>query len=168
MLDNGEKNLTNPEENIIDIDIEGVKKQKFRINNGGIIELDTADVNIITRLREVYPKLNKLANEATSKVDIDDDTPVEEQLDKMSAALSEIDTKMREYVDYIFDANVSEVCAPSGSMYAPHGGKFVYEHITETLGQLYANKLDTEAKLISKRLKEHTDKYTGRHNKRRK
>ena len=165
MLDNS-KNIELPkEENIIDIDMEGVKKQKFRINGGGILELDTSDINIINRLKEVYPKLNKLANEATLKVDIDDSTSVEEQLDSMGDALKEIDDKMREYVDYIFDSNVSEICAPHGSMYAPHGGKFRFEHITETLGKLYGDKIDAEAKLLSKRLREHTDKYTGRRKK---
>jgi hypothetical protein len=166
-MDNKELNIPDKDENIIDIDIEGVKKQKFRINGGGIIELDVADINVITRLKEVYPKLNKLANEATANVDISSDTPVEKQLDSMSDFLKEIDKKMREYVDYIFDAPVSDVCVPYGSMYSPHNGKFRFEHVTETLGQLYVNKIDTEAKILSKRLREHTDKYVGKHNRRR-
>lgn len=151
-----------PEENIIDVNIDGIKKQKYRINGGGIIELDTSDLNIITRLKEVYPKLNALASEATSGVDVDSSQPVEEQLDTMADVLKEIDEKMREYVDYIFDSEVCDVCAPNSSMYAPHGGKFTYEHITESLGKLYSNNLDIEAKRLSRRLKEHTDKYTGK------
>jgi hypothetical protein len=166
MLDNGEKNLelpeTKQEEDIIDINIDSVKKQKFRINGEDILELDTGDVNIITRLKEVYPKLNKLAAQATSKVDLTDDMPIEEQLDKMADALKEIDEQMRKYVDYIFDSNVSEVCAKNSSMYTPYAGKFKFEHITETLGALYANRIDTEAKLLSKRLRSHTEKYTGK------
>jgi len=152
------------EENIIDIDIDGIKKQKFRINGrpNAIIELDTTDLNVITRLKKAYPKLNKLANEATQRIDVDSEKSVEEQLNEMAEVLEDIDKQMREFVDYIFDSNVSEVCVPSGSMYSPHGGKFTYEHITETLGQLYANHLDLEAKKMSKRLREHTDKYTGK------
>lgn len=147
--------------NIIDINLDGVEKQKFRINGKSILELDTSDLNIISRLREVYPKLNKLANEATQNVNIEDNTPVEKQLDEMADVLQTIDTKMREYVDYIFDSNVSEICAPHKSMYSPHGGKFTYEHITETLGALYANKIDEEAKLLSARMRKHTNKYTN-------
>jgi hypothetical protein len=152
------------EDNIIDINIEGIKKQKFRINgkSDAIIELDTTDVNIITRLKEVYPKLNKLATEATARVDIDSASTVEEQLDRMADTLKDIDTKMREYVDYIFDSEVSKVCVPHGSMYSPHGGKFTFEHITESLGKLYANNLDVEAQKMSKRLRQHTEKYTGK------
>ena len=103
--------------------------------------------------------LNKKTNDF---VNVDDNTPVEEQLEQFSDVLKEIDSKMREYVDYIFDSNVSEVCVPTGSMYAPHNGKFRYEHITETLGQLYSNKIGDEAKLLSKRLREKTKKYTGK------
>lgn len=166
-MDTKELNIPDKDENIIDIDIDGVKKQKFRINGGGIIELDTADLTVINRLKEVYPKLNKLANEATSKVDLASDATVEEQLDTMSDFLKDIDTKMREYVDYIFDAPVSAVCVPYGSMYSPHNGKFRFEHVTETLGKLYGNKLDNEARLLSKRLRDHTDKYVSKHNRRR-
>lgn len=159
-----EKNLELPEtkENIIDVTIEGVKKQKFRINGGAILELDVTDLNIVPRLRKVYPKLAKLANEATSKVDIDSEVTVDEQLETLADVLEEIDKQMREYVDYIFNSNVCEICSPNTSMYAPHGGKFTYEHITETLGGLYANGLDEEAKRMSHRLKQHTDKYINR------
>lgn len=155
---------TDTNDNIIDVNIEGIKKQRFRINGrkDAILELDTSDINIISRLQEVYPKLNKLALEATRDIEINSDKTVEEQLDEMAVALKEIDIKMREYVDYIFDSNVSEICAPSGSMYSPHGGKFTFEHITETIGALYANRIDSEAQQLSKRLKAHTEKYTSR------
>lgn len=156
------KSVNTVDDNIIDVDIEGIKKQKFRINNGGVLELDTSDINIIKRLKEVYPKLNELANDATKNVDVDSEKSVEEQLDEMADTLTKIDDKMREYVDYIFDSNVSEICAANTSMYSPHGGKFTFEHITETLGKLYAANIDEEAKKLSKRMREHTDKYTGR------
>ena len=149
-------------ENIIDVNIPGTQKQKFRINGNKVLELDTSDINIVTRLHEAYPKLNDLANEATEKVDIDSSKSVEEQLSSMASILKEIDDKMREYIDYIFDSNVSEICAPTGSMYAPYGGKFRFEHITETLGGLYKTKIDEEARKLSKRMKAHTSKYTGR------
>lgn len=155
---------THTNDNIIDIDLSATRKKRFRINgdNNRILELDTSDFSIIKRLNTIYPKLNKLMQEAAQVMSVDDgdDVSAEESIAKASDALTDIDNKMREYLDELFDTNVSEVCAPSGSMYDPFAGKFRYEHIIETLSSLYENNFNREFNLMRERVQKHTDKYT--------
>ena len=96
----------------------------------------------------------------TSLPDIDDDMTGIEYTEKLSAALKDIDGQMRELMDFIFDAPVSEMCAEDGSMYDPFNGKLRYEHILETLSVLYENNFDAEVKKMTKRTSKHTAKYT--------
>lgn len=153
--------------NIADISFEPIRKKRFRIDgdDSRILELNTADLNIIVRLKETYPKLVELANSAfvnMPDVDVTDDYNFAE--DEATAlvidALADADKKMREHIDYIFDSNVSEMCAPDGSMYDPINGKCRFEYIIETLSSLYENDMEKELNKMSTRVKRHTSKYT--------
>lgn len=150
------------DEDIVDVQL-APRKKRFRFNgdNNRILELDTSDFSIIKRLNKIYPKLTKLTQEAVNMIpDDNEDTPVEESIAAMSDALTDIDNKMRAYLDELFDANVSEVCAPTGSMYDPFAGKFRFEHIIETLSSLYENNMSKEFAAMRERVQKHTDKYT--------
>ena len=54
---------------VVDIELGSLRKQRFRINgdNNRILELNTSDMGIITRLSELYPKLQELADKASLK-----------------------------------------------------------------------------------------------------
>jgi hypothetical protein len=69
---------------------------------------------------------------------------------------------MRDLMDYIFDSNVSEICAPSGSMYDPINGQFRFEHIINILAGLYETDIESELTSIAKRVQKHTNKYSKR------
>lgn len=151
--DNKEKEIeTTTDSDIIDIEIKESPKKKFRVNgdNSKILELNTSDLNIMSRLQIGYERLQKLMQEFTS-------TPND---DNVLESFAKIDKAMREQLDFIFDSNVSELCGSGGSMYDPYNGMFRYEHILDTLTKLYANNLNDEYKKIKKRLSKHTDKYT--------
>ena len=97
----------------------------------------------------------------TTLADMEDDANGDaEILSSAAAKLTEIDTQMRDAIDYIFQSNVSEVCGSEGSMYDPIDGVFRYEHIIETLAKLYETNLDSEFKKMQDRLKKRTAKYT--------
>lgn len=152
----------------VDINLSGAQKKRFRIDgdNNRILELNTSDLNLIIRLREAYPKLVELSTEAFSKwpeqFDVDDNTDfmTDPNITTATEILKETDLEMRKLIDYVFDANASEVCAPYGSMYDPVNGKLRYEHIIDCLSGLYENDISAEMKKISKRVQKHTDKYT--------
>lgn len=143
---------------IIDISIGGIKKQKYRINGDKILELNIQDMNLPARLEEVMPKLDALQEDVVkqkSKYDEGDEVDLKE----VAEMLKSLDAKMREYIDYIFDSNVSEVCVPSGNMFDLHNGKFTYEHIIEALGDLYEQTISKEYKARLLQVKKHTQKY---------
>ena len=153
-------------EDVVDVRFDEVRKKRFRFDgdNNRILELDTSDFSTINRIEDSYPKLVALEQKANllkvAGVNSDDDT-LDEAVEKVniSQTLREIDSEMRDIMDYIFDANVSEVCAPSGSMFDPFNGKFRYEHILDKLTGLYETNLDKEYELFRKRINKHTDKY---------
>lgn len=145
-----------------DIDLSAIRKKRFRINgdNNKYIELNTSDMNIITRLDKLYPKLEKLAQDAALKQLDKDNEDDEAILSKISQTLVKIDAQMRQILDDIFDSNVSEACAPDGSMFDPFNGEFRFEHIIDVLTKLYTNNLNVEFRKMSAKMKKHTSKYT--------
>ena len=149
-------------ENIMDIDLSATKKRKFRIDGDitRILELDIADLGIVGRLADTYPKLAELEETANGLVSDEDSEDTVAVMKKFGDTLKEIDSKMREYIDYIFDSNVSEVACPSGSMCDFINGTMRYDYITTQLLKLYENNMDEELKAIKKNTAKHTAKYT--------
>lgn len=158
-------NLNSPSQNVEfdgDIDLSATRKKRFRIDgdNNRYLELNTSDMNIVTRLDNLYPKLEKLSQEASIKQLDKQEADSEKALSKISQALIKIDFQMRQILDEIFDSNVSEMCAPSGSMFDPFNGEFRFEHIIDVLTKLYENNLNTEFKKMAAKVKKRTAKYT--------
>ena len=152
------------EDDIQDIDLSVIKRKKFRINqdNSKILELNVSDMKIATRLRESYPRLNALMDEVADIFnDIPDDVEDEETLNKVADAVDLIDTKMRDEINYIFDAPVSEICGTDGSMWDPIDGAFRYEHIIDKLAKLYENNLDKEFINMKRRVETKAGKYAN-------
>lgn len=148
--------------NIQDIDLSETKKKQFRVNgdNNAILSLNTSDLSILSRLNKLYPKLQKLAGDAIAEMLPDTDDDSEEYIKKSAEVLEKIDADMRNALDELFDANVSEVCAPSGTMYDPINGKLRFEHIVDVLSGLYEQNLKKEMSLTTERISKHTKKYT--------
>lgn len=141
------------------VDLGFVEKRKFAINGDitRLLEICVSDMNIIVRLNEAYPKLQGLVNEAQDALGgLDDDAGLGELAD----VLVKIDKDMREQIDYIFDTNASEICAPKGNMYDPIDGGFRFEHIIECLAKLYETGLEGEFKKLQTKTAKHTTKYT--------
>lgn len=151
------------ESEVTDIDLGFVEKKRFRIcgDYNRMLELNVSDLNIASRLKTGYPKLKALLSEVKEKIDsIPDDLDDEEMLGELADTLTEIDKEMRGIIDYIFDTNASEVCAPSGNMYDPVNGQCRFERIIEKLSALYTNGLDEEFRKIKNRVEGKTSKYT--------
>lgn len=149
------------EPEIGNIDLSSTRKKRFTIDGdpNRILELNTSDLTIVNRLEEVYPHLLDLSRKAMSQLPDDLDVTTQDGLRTLSEALADIDAEMRGNLDYIFDSNVSQVCAPSGSMYDPFDGKFRFEHIIEKLSDEYENNMKKEYRRISAKVQKHTSKY---------
>ena len=149
---------------IQDLNLSPIKRTKFRIDgdNTRILELNTTDMGVITRLDEFYPKLQELEHKyADVKVIFDEDGNItDESTKEVGEALKDIDKEMRDCIDYIFDSNVSEVCAPSGTMLDPINGAYRFEYILDALSSLYASEIEANIKKRKETMGKHTAKYT--------
>lgn len=149
--------------NIIDISISGIQRKRYRINgdDSKILELNPTDFNITVRMNEAYPKLVECQSKISELSGLpEDEEDTLENLSKFTNKLAELNAKMCELIDYIFDSNVSELCCDGGSMYDMIDGYMRYEVIIDNLVKLYENNLNQETKKIQKRVKKHTAKYT--------
>jgi len=148
------------EKNLV-LDLSNLQKTKISVKNGDDIRdlyLNLSDLNIITRFKEKYSTLQELESKAFSSMATSSDDDIEKLL-SLGDTLKEIDTEMRNCIDYIFDSNVSEVCAPFGSMYDIVDGEMRCEHIVGAVSGLYESNIQAETKKLESRLKKHTDKY---------
>lgn len=148
---------------VTNVDLGFVEKRKFCISGdfNRILELNVSDLNIASRLKIGYPKLQALLKEAQAKVtSIPESEDNIETLGQLADVLTDIDKEMRDIIDYIFDTNASEVCVPSGNMYDPVGGQWRFERIIDTLSTLYNTGLDEEFKKLKNRVEGKTSKYT--------
>lgn len=147
-----------PEKNsdIIDIDLSEIQKKKFRLDrdNNRVIELNTSDITVISRLEEIYPKMLSLVEDAQVKSSSDSDT------DDVLSTLLDINGKMKELLDYAFDSKVADKACPDGTLFDPINGKFRFEYIIEKLIDLYDENFSKELALMQKRVNKHTSKYT--------
>lgn len=155
--------IEDSKDNIVDIELPQIKKKRFRINGDSnkILELNTSDMGIVKRLSEVYPKLQKLAEKATTFDEKELADNSEEGLAKFATKLDDIDKEMRTLVDELFQANVSDICCDDGTMYDLYGGMMRFEHIISKLAELYENNFSNEVSKVRARIKKHTSKYTG-------
>ena len=144
--------------NIIDIDLSITRKKRFRIDgdDNRVIELNTSDMTILNRLDEADRQLRELADKANFEL-----ADVEDENRDIVKELLATDKQMREIIDYLFDAPVSDVCAPDGSMYDPFNGKYRFEHIMEALFVQYENNIAEEIKKMRKNVQKYTSKYTN-------
>lgn len=145
--------LVSNEDEIVDIELKELKKKRFRINGDSdkILELNISDMEIAERMETNYKKILDVMKSISDLNNEDEE---------LTPKMKEADEQIREYLDAIFDSNVSEVCGTGGTMYDPINGTFRFEYIIETLANLYKNNLDAEFKKIKQRVQKHTDKYT--------
>lgn len=147
---------------VLNIDLSNLSKQKVIVDNdeNRVLYIDVADMNVVVRLKEKLDTLQQLQASAIEELATKQSDDME-TINTIAKKLKEIDTTMREALDYIFDANVSEVCAPSGNMFDFINGRARYEIVFDALMQLYDDNISAESKKIEKRVNnnKHTQKY---------
>ena len=153
------------DEKALTLDLSNLQKTKISVkhNDDDIrdLYLNLSDMNIIVRFKEKYKELQELESKAFSTIGskpVNTENNAEEILN-LADVLSEVDTQMRECIDYIFDSNVSEVCVPFGSMYDIVDGEMRCEHVVDAISALYESNIHKETKKLESKIKKHTDKY---------
>lgn len=156
--------------NIIDINIKGINKKRYRINGDDrlILKLNPTDLNFVARLSDALPKLNSFQTQSEELSNMFNQSSTnstelnESEITHIGTKLREIDTEMKQIIDDLFDTNVSEICCGNSSMYDPIEGEPRYMVIVNSLMTLYNSNIEAEGKKIQKRMKSHTAKYTNK------
>lgn len=148
----------------LDLSITDKTPVRFSKDDNRIVYINFSDLSAVGRVTETYPKLLALCAEAAEGADIplddNDDEATVRAGQEFGNKLKDIDTKMRELVDYIFNAPVCAAAAPDGSMYDPFDGSFRFEYIMGLLMAQYEKSISDEFAKVDARIKTHTDKYT--------
>lgn len=141
------------------IDLGFVERQKFSINNdpNRVIYLNLSDMNIAVRLETIYPQILTVLDKVQKNLTEIPDT--DEGLTQLSELLQESDKEMRDLMDKLFDAEVSSVCAPEGTMYDLYEGEFKFQRILSALIPLYTTNLDNEMEKMKKKTEKYVKKY---------
>ena len=162
------KNLIDKEE-IIDLDLSSIRKKRIRIDgdDNRILEINTSDLGVITRLNDSEQALKELSEQAQKIAEIGN-LDEDDNFSKFAEELKSIDEKMRNIIDDIFQSNVSEVCGVDGSMFDPISGSTRWEIIVKAISSLYEDNISKEIesrnsnKTQNSRVHYHTDIYVGK------
>ena len=138
----------------------GIRTKTFTIDDdpNRVIELDPSDMGVIGRLDEAIPKIDAIMNEfveAGKSMSGDGGAG-------FGTTLKELDTRMREIINTVFDYDVCTVCVPKGTLFdvVPGSDKFKFEVIIESLAKVYEDTIIGALTRVQTRMNEHTKKYT--------
>lgn len=138
--------------NITNISL-GLGKKKFTIDGdeNKVIYLDPSDMGILPRIKQYSTDAETILGKLKNVTE-------EELVDKMT----EVDKELREAINTLFDYDVCSVCVPKGTLFDPMAGQFKFEIIVDGLSKVYADTITTEMQAVTKKMSEHTKKYTNK------
>lgn len=155
------KKKSTVDNDIIDIDLSEIKKQRYRIDgdNNRILELNVQDMNMPSRFFETQKEMEQITNEWAEKISSWGDDLDDEINQQIADDIKNLDKELRAKLDYIFDTNISEITAPHGSMFDFIHGMFRFEYILDTISKLYNDTIANETKLMLNNMAKYTSKY---------
>ena len=147
---------------IANIDLSITQKQRFSIDGdkNRVLEINIQDMNMPSRFYEVQEEMEQITKEWAEKVESWSDDADDETNKQIAKEIKELDTLLRQKLDYVFDANMSEVTAPYGSMFDFIHGKFRYAYILDVIASLYEETIKKETQLMLQNMEKHTSKYS--------
>ena len=122
------------------------------------LSLNLSDMNLVARLqekRDTIAQIEKSAKEIKTVGNNIEDTY------ELGKTLQDLDKELRQLIDYIFDAPVSETCMSFGSTFDIVNGKWRYEQVMDALMSLYSANVHTETEKLLK-IQKHTSKYVNK------
>ena len=151
----------------IELNLSETRKKRIRIDgdDNRIIELNTADMDLVKRLDRLSSRMEELSKKVV-EVKYDENLEEKDASAELEKMIGVLDTEMRDIIDDLFQSPVSAVCAQDGTMWDMFNGRYRYEIIIERLIGLYADNIEKETKKTMERIKRHTDKYLPQDHKR--
>lgn len=121
----------------------------------GTVKINPGDINIIEREERAEAEIKRIISEVQdTAADYEaDDEDIEERL-------IQLDSKIKEQIDFIFDYSVSETVFKNQHCMAVSGGKFYIERLLEAFEPVIANIVEKETAESEKRMAKYLKKYT--------
>lgn len=154
---------TTTNEQVLNLDLSSTAKKKVVVNGNddAAFYINTSDFGIYGRLQDGVKKLYDLLitmrerlKDVSESEDVDENN--EEQTDafdtKLTDVMKDTDAEMRSIVDGIFNAPVSDNCAPDGYMFDMFEGQLRFEYIISAITKLYENNINAEFYKIKSRI----------------
>jgi len=162
------------EQKVLNLDLSSTKGTKIQVdgNPDKSFTLNLSDFGVYNRMQDGLKQLYDTFAELKTKMGdtAESEEPVDESgedISKFLDVMKEMDLKMRNIMDYIFSAPVSEVCAPevSGYMFDVIDGELRFEHIINALTKLYENNINKEYYALKSRIDKKLPAYVKNGNK---
>ena len=162
------------EQQVLNLDLTSTAKKKVVVNGNenDAFYINTSDFGIYDRLRTGINDLYRLFLEMRDKVgsigsesadaegtEETDDEKATEGLDALVSVMRDTDAEMRSIVDTIFNAPVSDICAPDGYMFDMFEGQLRFEYIISAITKLYENNINAEFYKMKSRINAKLPKY---------
>ena len=144
----------------LNINLSEARKKRYTIDGdeNRILEFDATDLGLLVRIEEVEPAILDAVNKF-GEAQADADYENNETIKEMAKRLKELDLFIRERLDYLFDTNFSEVCAPHGTMLDPVNGEMRFTYLLDTFANVYGEELSKALKKRNDTMKKYTKKY---------
>ena len=153
------------QEQVLNLDLSATKKKKVVVDKdeNRVFYINTSDLGIYGRLNDGIKKLYGLfstmrarLSEVAESEGADgankDENTTEVLNHALTDAMRDTDAEMRSILDAIFDAPVSDNCAPDGYMFDVFEGQLRFEYVITALAKLYENNLNAEFYKMKSRL----------------
>lgn len=139
----------------------GIRTKTFTIDNdpNRVIEIDPSDIGVVGRLDDAIPQIEGIINEfvdAGKKLS-------EEGATGFGETLRDLDCRLRDVINSIFDYDVCSVCVPKGTLFdvVTDSDQFKFEIIIKGISQVYETTISDDLVRVQNRITAHTQKYTG-------
>lgn len=137
--------------NVVKLDLNLGNKTKVQLgeDENTFVELNLSDAGIVTRL-------SKAQNDIAEQLKANDDkwkTLENASGEEVTDLLNETEEKIRNLVDYIFDAPVSAAFLKNSSALSIYNGEYAYEILISKIFELYEKTIANDAKAMQKRIK---------------
>lgn len=155
----------NTQEQVINLDLSATAGKKVIIDNdeSRTFRINPSDFSIYDRLRtgmsRLYDVLTTMKDKVGTIAESEDVTESEDENENgdvfdntIGEAMRDADAEMRSILDFIFNAPVSNACAPDGYMFDLFDGQLRFEYIINALTKLYENNINAEFYKVKSRI----------------
>lgn len=123
----------------------GVKEYSVNGDTSRILRVNTTDINILTRLDKAETELMKIASQYEN---IGEEITVE--------VITDLDTKVREQVDYIFDGKVSDIIFGNTNCISVAGGQPIFMNFLDVILPVIKSDIVEEQEKSEKKISKYT------------